>query len=103
MLWCLREAVADAAKLIVRRDVEPQITPAAIGELEGLHLSDATVTAHDYAIRVEDLSTAEAEKEAWRIEMPGLIIWIVVGSRECYLPPRQLHNPAVPRMGFPRE
>jgi hypothetical protein len=48
--------------LIVRRDVEPQITPAAIGDLDALHLSDATVTTHDYAIRVESLSAAEAAK-----------------------------------------
>ncbi|YCI07007.1 hypothetical protein M1D34_27080 (plasmid) [Ensifer sp. D2-11] len=48
--------------MIVRRDVEPQITPAAIGELEALHLGNATVTALDYAIRVEGLSAAEAVK-----------------------------------------
>jgi hypothetical protein len=62
MLGAFEKAVADAATLIVRRDVEPQITPAAIGDLDALHLSDATVTTHDYAIRVESLSAAEAAK-----------------------------------------
>jgi|WetSurMetagenome_2_1015567.scaffolds.fasta_scaffold29614_5 glycine betaine/proline transport system substrate-binding protein len=56
---------ADAATLIVRRDAEPLIAPAAIRELETLHLGNPTVTALDYAIRVEGLSPAEAARASW--------------------------------------
>ncbi|MDW9670254.1 glycine/betaine ABC transporter substrate-binding protein [Sinorhizobium meliloti] len=53
----------DAATLIVRRDAESLIAPAALHELETLHLGNATVTALDHAIRVEGLPPADAAKK----------------------------------------
>jgi len=53
----------DAATLIVRHDAEPLIAPAAIAELEALHLGNATVTALDHAIRVKGLSPADAARK----------------------------------------
>jgi glycine betaine/proline transport system substrate-binding protein len=57
----------DAATLIVRRDAESLIAPAAIRELEALHLGNATVTALDHAIRVDGLSPGDAATK-WQAE-----------------------------------
>lgn len=61
----------DAATLIVRRDAEARIAPAAIRELEALHLGNAAVTALDHAIRVQGLSPGEAAETYQALSCPN--------------------------------